>query len=443
MSAAAQIVGSPRWPLVRRSSILGAILLTMVAASQWGMLLLAAVYLRIGRIGHMLSPEAAVGLLAILAAVATLLVFNPRVARSGHDVTGWLLAAFLLVAIVGEVVRADLRLGNVSTFLSIGAYYLVGMSIGGMAAQRGGRLPMLPGLLAIYTIWYAGIAFFLAIGDLGFYGVLPESGLLRLEFREGFTATELPIYVGFQFPVLLYVMFTSRSAPTRLWALALALCAVALVAATVSAAAIAALVLALLLFVLARQRSGHAAGALLAFAAVAVPIGAAALAWAPLGGIVDSASEKLGNLFAGEGLRARIYGELIHDITTYPMGIGKGRFVETNDFSWLGEGVYPHHNLLGIGAELGIAAMALFAALVVTAIVVLGRRALGDPARHGQRFRMLVTVALAIFAYQQFRGLFQDTWVVRETYLWLGLGTGAVLARVARSAPTEPPARVQ
>ncbi|MBX3590983.1 MAG: hypothetical protein KF755_08750 [Burkholderiaceae bacterium] len=438
-----QVDGSSRRLLVRRSRILGAILLTMVAASQWGMLWLAAVYLRIGRIGHMLSPEAAVGLLAILAAVATLLVFDPRIARSAPDFTGWLLAAFLLVAIFGEIARPDLRLGNVSTFLSIGAYYLVGMSIGSMAAQRDGQLPMLRGLLAIYTIWYAGIAFFLAVGDLGFYGVLPGSGLPRLEFREGFTATELPIYVGFQFPVLLYAMFTSNSAPTRLWAFALSLCAVALVAATVSAAAIAALVLALLLFVLARQRSRHAAEVLLAFAFVAVPIGAAALLWAPLGGIIDSASEKLGNLFAGEGLRARIYGELIHDITTYPMGIGKGRFVETNNFSWLGEGVYPHHNLLGIGAELGVAAMVLFATLVVTAIVVLGRRALGDPARHGQRFRMLVTVALAIFAYQQFRGLFQDTWVVRETYLWLGLGTGAVLTRVARSAPTKSPARAQ
>ncbi|MCD6672189.1 MAG: O-antigen ligase family protein [Burkholderiaceae bacterium] len=443
MSAAAQIVGSPRSPLVRRSSILGAILLTMVAASQWGMLLLAAVYLRIGRIGDMLSPEAAVGLLAILAAVATLLVFNPRVARSGHDVTGWLLAAFLLVAIVGEVVRPDLRLGNVSTFLSIGAYYLVGMSIGGMAAQHGGRLPMLPGLLAIYTIWYVGIAIFLAVGDLGFYGVLPESGLLRLEFREGFTATELPIYVGFQFPVLLYAMFTSRSAPTRLWAFALALCAVALVAATVSAAAIAALVLELLLLLWARRRSGRGARTLLALVVVAVAIAAGALAWAPVDRIIESATEKLSQLFAGEGVRARIYGELLHDIYAYPMGIGKGRFVETNNFSWLGEGVYPHHNLLGIGAELGILAMALFTAFVLSAIIVLGRRALGDPAGQSGTLRILVTVALAIFAYQQFRGLFQDTWVVRETYLWLGLGTGAVLARVTQSSPADQPPRPQ
>lgn len=443
MSAAAQAVDSPRWPLLRRSSVLGVILLTMVAASQWGMLWLAAVYLRIGRVGDMLSPEAAVGLLAILTATATLMVFNPRVPRSGSDVTGVLLAAFLLVAIVGEVVRPDLRLGNVSTFLSIGAYYLIGMAIGGMAARRGGQLPMLPGLLAVYTVWYAGIAYFLTVGDLGFYGVLPESGLLRLEFREGFTATELPIYVGFQFPVLLYAIFTSRSARTRLWALALALCAAALVAATVSAAAIAALVLTLLLFLLACQRTGRATGTLLAFAIVTVMIVVAALAWAPVGGIIESASEKLANLFAGEGVRARIYGELIHDISTYPMGIGKGRFVETNNFSWLGEGLYPHHNLLGIGAELGIPAMVLFAAFILSAIVVLGRRTLGDAGRHGRRLRMLVTVSLAIFAYQQFRGLFQDTWVVRETYLWLGLGTGAVLARVARAAPAVWPTRPQ
>ncbi|MDY0068241.1 MAG: O-antigen ligase family protein [Steroidobacteraceae bacterium] len=439
MNAAVRATDTLHAPLLRRSGILGVVLLAMVAASQWGMLSLAAVYLRIGRIADMISPEAVVGLLAILAAMAALLIFNPRVARSGPDITGWLLAAFLFVAIVGELARPELRLGNVSTFLSIGAYYLIGLSVASVAMQHDGRLPMLPGLLAVYSIWYVGIAYFLAVGDLGFYGVLPETGLRRLEFREGFTATELPIYVGFQFPVMLYAVLVANSAPTRLWATALALCALTLVAATASAAAIAALTLELVLLLLARLGYGHRAGILLALAAIAAAAAIGALAWAPVDSIIESAADKLGGLFTGQGVRARIYDELLHDMHAHPMGIGKGRFVEANRFSWLGEGVYPHNNLLGIGAELGIPAMALFAAFVLSAIIVLGRRAFGGPPGNSRTRRMLLTVALAVFTYQQFRGLFQDTWVVRETYLWLGLGSGTSLARMTRTSSADQP----
>jgi O-antigen ligase len=406
------------------------------------MLWLAATYLQAGRIPDTTSPEAVIGAIAILMTLVTTLLFDTRRPRPAPDVTAWFLGLFLFAAILGEVVRPDLRPGNVSTLLSIGAYYLVGVAIGRIVAMRDGRLPMLRGLLSIYTVWYLGIAFFLASGDLGFFGVLPETGLRRLEFREGFTATELPIYVGLHFPILLYTIFVARSPLLRLWAFMLVLCAATLVAATVSAAALTGLGLVLLLFLVARWRTRQ--NATISPFAVLAGIGtlavACGVAWMTLGPILGSVGSKLQDMSVGESARGKAYGQLIHDIATHPFGIGKGRFVETNDFSWLGEGIYPHHNLLGIGAELGIPAMALFGAFVLAAVVALGRRALSGSARYSRHLRMLATAVLAIFVYQQFRGLFQDTWGVREAYLWLGLGIGTILTRSTRPGTAAPEA---
>lgn len=439
------IARSLNWPRVNRAVLLGSSLLLMVAASQWGMLWLAALYLQAGRIPDTTSPEAVVGAIAILMALVAMLLFDARRPRSAPDFTGWFLGLFLFAGIIGEVMRPDQRLGNVSTFLSIGAYYLVGVAIGRVAATTDGRLPMLRGLLAIYTFWYVGIAYFLGSGDLGFFGVLPGTGLMRLEFREGFTATELPIYVGFQFPILLYTIFVTRSPLLRLWAFILGLCAAALVAATVSAAALTGLALVLLLFLAAHWRTKR--NATISPLAVLVGVGtlavAGAVAWATLGAIVGSVESKLHDMSVGEGARGKTYRELVHDIATHPLGIGKGRFVETNNFSWLGEGVYPHQNLLGIGAELGIPALVLFVAFALAAVIVLGRCALAGPARYSRPLRMLATAVLAIFVYQQFRGLFQDTWGVRETYLWLGVGMGAILTPITRSRTTVPGARTE
>jgi O-antigen ligase len=90
--------------------------------------------------------------------------------------------------------------------------------------------------------------------------------------------------------------------------------------------------------------------------------------------------------------------------------------------------VFPHNNVLGIGAELGVAAMLLFVMVCLVAAVSLSKFALLRRPEVSTRTRLLVSVALGIFVYQQFRGLLQDTWVFRETYFWLGAGMSVVLA---------------
>jgi O-antigen ligase len=142
-------------------------------------------------------------------------------------------------------------------------------------------------------------------------------------------------------------------------------------------------------------------------------------------GIIQSSQAKVEDISEGEGTRALIYAELIANMVNEPLGMGKGRFVETNTFSWTGKPVYPHQNFLGIGAELGVPALVLFAGFVLTASFVLMRRAWTPSQYIPRALKMVAAVALAMFVYQQFRGLFQDTWTFRETYFWLGLAMGA------------------
>ena len=413
-------------PHATRRWALAAATVLIVAGSQLGMLWLANAYLHIERDEDVLSLEALFGvaaiLLVLLSARAGLHPGLPQVLTSDR-IGRWLLT-FLALCIVGELLRPDRTLGHVSTFISIGAYYMIGVAVGRWFASERASMPVVPMLLAIYTFWYIGLAAFYMSGDLGFYGELPDSDVLRLEFRSGFTATELPIYVGFQLPVLLYVLLTPHGPLTRIQAMALLACATGLIYLSASAAALAALLIVLVVVVVAWRGASLANIVRMAAALALVTASGAAL----VSDIVESTGEKIESFVASEGVRALIYNELVNIIQTEPMGIGKSRFVQTNNFSWLGEGVFPHNNVLGIGAEMGVIAMAAFLVLCALAFVRLGRTALARRQAVPQRVRVLVAVALSVFVYQQFRGLFQDTWVVKETYFWLGIGASVALA---------------
>lgn len=411
-------VGTP--PFVRGASLYAAMVL-LIIGSQLGMLFIAALYVRYGRIEDMVSPEAVLGAVSILLAILAVRIHPYRHLR---DLTFLWLASFLGYAAITEVLlRPDLRLSNVSTFISIGAFYLIGRSIGRELAAGDMRIPLIRTILTIIALWYLTLIVFMIRGDLGFYGALPYSGgLARLQFTEGFRATELPIIVGFQIPVLFYVLTTPRSPAQKLAALVLLVLASALVIATASAAAIAAVGMVGFVFLFARV--GMTLKALL-YASVASLMLAMAAIYSFSDSIIESAESKVQDYVAGEGVRAIIYAELINDIVTQPLGIGKGRFVETNTFSSHGDPVYPHQNLLGIGAELGVPALVLFIGFCLSAFAVLIRVAWLRTSTVPRAIKMVAAVALAGFIYQQFRGMFQDTWVARETYFWLGLGIGA------------------
>ncbi len=424
-----------RGAYAERGLALNLAVLLIVAGSQWGMLWLASTYLDGDRSESRLSPEALMGMVAIAFVLVThTLSVWPRPKALRIDWAGWWLAAFLAVAAGGELLRPELRIGNVTTFVSMGAFYLIGLAAGRrMGALKPPAIPLLGALLFIHTVWYLGLLVFLLKGDLGFYGVLPDSSLTRLEFRAGYTATELPIFVGFQLPLFLYGLLASPSAMLRLWCAGLLACAFALVIASLSSAAMVAMVLVLIVFQVAlRGVSWSAVGAVVGGVAM-LGLGFA-LSAGPTE-VLNSVEGKIQDFVAGDGIRAVIYGELLLNMADNPWGIGKGRFVESNTFSWVGEGVYPHHNLLGIGAELGWLAMFLYAAFVVAAVMAMARVAWGRSVAHPRALRLLVAAVLAMFLYQQFRGFFQDTWAIRETYLWLGVAVGVIASATLPRRP--------
>jgi hypothetical protein len=384
------------------------------------MLVVAAIYVQQGRLESMVTPEAVTGVIAIALALLVLRLY-PRPGQK-DPVFPWLLA-FLVYASVSELVRPDLRLGNVSTFISIAAYYLIGRTIGSDVVRgEAVRIPATRILLGIYACWYLAMLIFMIRGDLGFYGVLPNSNLARLQFSDGFRATEIAIHVGFQLPVLLYVLLNVRSPIQRMIAILLMICATVFVTATASVAALLAIAIVLLVFLFARIGLSMRTLAIAAVASFVVGIGMVAVF---KDGILAATEAKLEDYEAGEGARAFIYAELANYILTEPLGIGKGRFVENNTLSWSDKSVFPHQNFLGIGAELGVPAMILFFGFVVSGFLVLARRAWSKVKSVPREIKMVAAVGLAMFLFQQFRGLFQDTWTFRETYFWLGLAVGA------------------
>ena len=408
-----------------RNLLLNIALLCIVAGSQYGMLILAETYLTRDRAISQVSPEAIAGFFAIgLSLMATKLFARARFERDAASL--WLIA-FLAVASLGELLRAEVRLSNIATFISIGALYLIGSAIGHEVRKRGGKLAFIGVLLAVYTLWYLWLLTFAIRGELGFFGWLPASQLRRLQFSDGYRATELAIFIGLQLPILMYVVLARVSPLLRSWATTLLIVAFSVLAATLSAAALAASALVAAIFAVAR-RGLSVRSILRAVSILAVFV---VLAMYASQGLVDSVKSKLQDFAFGEGERALIYAELALDIAENPLfGIGKGRFVETNNFSWSGVGLYPHQNFLGIGAELGVPALLLYVGFVGAATIRLCRGGLASQGDLSPGVRLVAATALAVFAYQQFRGLFQDTWMIKEQYLWLGIGVG-VLARAA------------
>src|SRR5262245_9756480 len=111
-----------------RNLLLNLALLCVVAGSQFGMLMLAETYLTQDRAASRVSPEAIAGFFAIaLSLMATKFFARTRFERG--VAWRWLLA-FLVVASLGELLNAEVRLSNVATFISIGALYLIGSAIG-------------------------------------------------------------------------------------------------------------------------------------------------------------------------------------------------------------------------------------------------------------------------------------------------------------------------
>lgn len=325
--------------------------------------------------------------------------------------SGWFLAG----EIMREAISMRLVPALVAPPLVFAAGYLIVRTLMRTSATY---LALL--LMGVIAVW-DGLLGWLILSDAMSYDVLAGVDRERMGIAGSLTSTELGIYLGLHFSYLLYILLGPVAKAAKLVAALLLATNLALLYMTFPLSAVAGYVLSfgLFLFTVLRWR-------------VSLKTGFYVLCFASLLGSLftttfgDAVVTKFENIAEGGG-RAVIYEDLIVVAKGNPIwGIGKGRYVDSNNLGPDGGGFYPHSNLLGAAAEGGIPAAVFYALFIISVIVTLLTGAFRLP--YGSA-RCLITLALSVFVYQQFRGLVQDTVGLKELYLWAGVGTG--LAAIA------------
>jgi hypothetical protein len=403
-------------------ALLGSAMLLIIAGSHLGMLWLSNLYAQVGRVDSTITPELIAGLLSIV--FYFLVLFRdwqwPKFSKPL-----FFLACFAVTAIFSELFlrgNPENSFANSSNiFISILINATIGSELGRRFTAKGQLFPFLKIFLALYVIWYAVMVYFYNLGILGFYGILPNTSFARLEFLGGFSATEIPVYVGFHLPFLIYAFFEMKSISSKIFVSLLIVCSLLLAASSISTAVFAAILMVAFIF----YSTLYGINLKKVFLPTVLIVTALAVISITSSEVAESAIGKVENIEHGEGVRGKAYSYLLDLITTEPFGIGRGQFQYKNNFSWLNEGIYPHHNFLGIGAELGWIPLAFYGLFVITSIIMLARASFNQKTNNAPlKVRLLIAASLSVLIYQQFRGLFQDTWMFKEMYVWVGLGLG-------------------
>ena len=138
-----------------------------------------------------------------------------------------------------------------------------------------------------------------------------SSNVLRLEFREGFTSNEIPMWIGLHVPVLLYAMFGGFRLEIRLWATMLMVLSATVVYLSASVAAMFAYILVLIIFMIAFKRTS-----LRMIGKISLVVGTIMLALILLNGdeLVESAESKLLKFMEGECILALAYTDMLNRI---------------------------------------------------------------------------------------------------------------------------------
>jgi hypothetical protein len=396
--------------------------MTIIAGSHLGMIWLADYYLYADRGTDLpISPEQIAGFAAIVCAVFAFFLRPALLTVSSG--TLWLLLIFCILATLGEVFRPDFRPQNLTLYLGIVVAAIIGSAYGQIAVRRNEMLPGARVFFLIVLAWYAGLLFFYLRGDLGFFQTLEGASLLqRLSFIRGFSATEIPIWIGFHMPILLF--FSRRVTNWYVKACIYAVIGVSSVLLLLTASIGALVAAGFVAFIYFSRRAfsvWRVAGVVIIVSALALGVN-----YVTQGELIASSESKLNRFDRGEGARTQVYTDLVDIISETPAGIGKGRYVEKNRHNHDGSGLYPHHNILGILAELGWHVGLVYTLIIALAYVMCARtlgllKMMPFDTTH---LRGLALAATAVFTYQQTRGMLHDTWPQKEIYLWLGVLSG-------------------
>jgi hypothetical protein len=363
-----------------------------------------------------LAPEVPAAILLVLAALPFVVWRrdgNSAVATSaGIALVAFVAWSILVASAIHGAPRAVLTFG-----LAVGIFvaaYGCGRFLAYECALAFARiLPILP-LLALIAL-----GAFVATDRVEF-----EAGWLKPQLVGGIRSSEMAIFAGLQF---FYCAHSLRLAGLGIGSAKVAVLGLASAAAmliwTLSVASIASV--ALLLFLTHHMGRGKQAGwwwivvPLVAFVLMLLPTVADFIAGQLSAKLVD---------YTEEGIRLPTLLLLLVFIVEAPLtGIGLGQFAARSAIPGAVEGLYPHNNLLGLAAELGVIAALLYAVFIATVIGAARHHLRAGEAVADLRVQVsasLGTLALLCFVYLQLKGLVQDTWQLKESFWWAGLACG-------------------
>lgn len=408
-------------PNATRASLL--VVFLIAAGAQWGMIAVAFVFSSAGRTMMAASPELLVGLVGIL--IAATVAFNAQVAViSSRSVLIVLAPLFCFVAfsILSGLAQEEQNWRFMITLCSFLLYFLAGGTCAFVLGEANLRSMVLIVLIVAFA-WYIGLLLLWASGYLSYDRILAGSVLRRLEVPGGFTATEIPMSIGQQLPFFLVGALSRTDRMVRLLSRILIICAAIVLVMSASIGALVAAILVLFIFALTAERSIRIKSLLVLFS-IAVLLSSIGAVF--LSGLLQALSQKMEILAVGGG-RIETVMLLIDVIRDHPwIGIGKGEFQLLNDFGYFGGGLYPHNNLLGIAAELGLLAASSYVAFLVIIGVMLIRGASRLKKLGFATQANILVAVLGVIIYQQARGLLHDTWTLKEMYFWAGFGAGVI-----------------
>jgi hypothetical protein len=414
------IVAVPRRSGGETSAFLA--LVAIVGASQWSMIYLSYAFASGGRHADAIavSPELVVGTLALVLSGFALIsrrdfVFPKKVWSVLSP-----LPLFVICATVSELFQESPSYRSIVSVFALLLYCFTGLVCGNILGWIRIR-KICRALLIVYLGWCLGLFMMFQSGMIEYDVSLAGSNLSRLQLLHGLTATEVPIWIGLQIPILFMIINGSFARIDKRLALLLLLFIVAVLAACASVAAISATVLVIMLFITYGSSNTRKwfLVRLFWFTAILLIFGSHYFSE-----LYESVQVKMGVWEATEE-RGLLYRHLIYIFEdNLWWGIGLGHFQEVNSDGWGGVGLVPHNNLLGIAAELGIFSLITYFSFILSVIWYFRGQIL-EFRRVGENSVVLILIAvLGIFVYQQARGFLQDTWGVKEMYFWVGFGIG-------------------
>lgn len=373
-----------------------------------------------------ISPEFVVG--GVFLFVSFLLNTQEECRRSTRGATNIPLAMLTMacMCILGSIVYHE---GSPRLIVTLAAFVMYFLAARFLASRYMPQLASGLGNLWLVTPVFLGILIHFYFSGQIVYITTEATGRLQPQISGGIRSTEVSLYAGLQVIYLTYCLSVTRNRAKKAILLGLIVVLGLLLMWLQSFAAVGGMVLVAVAYLLLIGRTRGLAIGLVLILLLGL-VGQLFVEDSQMEPVFYALQEKVSELNSGHGKRGVSNSLLMSLASDNPaFGIGWGRFSgDAYVVGYHGEGVFPHNNILGMAAENGLPSAAFYILFMLSVLWsgvggLLRDSGVSDPetARNVKRFLFM---ALACFAFIQWRGLFQDTWGLKESYLWAGIVVG-------------------